>query len=138
MSHWNLSDKEFLEGLMELTIDPELFDNEAHFRFAWLCLEKWDYNEALEKVRSTIQRLDSTFGDGMKYHETITSALVQVIAFKMKTGKWKTAKAFIDDHGEFIISWLTLLKTHYSEKNLFSEEAKVHFVDADLDPLPVI
>jgi hypothetical protein len=50
------------------------------------------------------------------------------------TSSAESADSFIEQHPEMLDSKIML--THYSAEVLFSDEARIKFVEPDLDPIP--
>ena len=64
MSHYDLSDTEFLERYLACEFDPQLFDHEAHLRLGWLLIRDHGVEVAAEVLCDSIQRFDRTFDKG--------------------------------------------------------------------------
>src|SRR5262245_8226100 len=89
-----MSDAEFLAAFEACTIPKHDWTHAAHIRMAWLYLMRLRFAEALEAVRSGIQKYNRSLGNTTGYHETITVAFVRVIAPRLRAGE--TFSAFRD------------------------------------------
>ena len=78
-SHHDLSDNTFEHLFATATLDPSLFNHEAHLRLAWIHVNRYGVDQAVENICSQIQVFDATFGDGTKYNATVTAAAVRAV-----------------------------------------------------------
>jgi hypothetical protein len=137
MSHHNLSNQEFLRQIETVTIDPELFNHEAHIRMAWLYLNEFDNDTALGRISAGIKGIDVKYAGGMKYHHTITMVFANSMVTLMQGKTHKTWQGFIAANAGLGIS-KSFLAEYYSDDLLYSDEAKAGFVMPDKKPLPTI
>jgi hypothetical protein len=73
--------------------------------------------------------------DASKYHETLTRAwILAVWHFMQRTGTTQSADDLMERNPALLDSKIML--THYSAELLFSPEARRHFVEPNLDPIP--
>lgn len=73
--------------------------------------------------------------DNSRYHDTITRAWILAVRhFMVLTAPCATADSFIDQNPDMLDTKIML--THYSAEVLFSDRAREHFVEPDLDPIP--
>ena len=71
-----------------------------------------------------------------KYLETVTVAFAGIVAARMKTGEpWQEFAARIDD---ILNAGNPVLLKYYSERQLFSENARQEFVEPDKAELPEV
>lgn len=129
-----MSDDEFLAAFEACTIPKADWTHEAHVRMAWLYLSRLPFADALQKVRTGIQRYNRSLGNTTGYHDTITVAFVRVIAHRMQDGEGYTA--FRERHPDVLDRKLPALLRYYTEARLKSAEATERFVDPDREPLP--
>lgn len=148
----------FLTKFEQCRLERAEWTHEAHVRMAWLYLDRGlTYREARGKVRTGIKRLNAAFvarqnapcgatapaepvaepaaePKPVGFHETITTAFVRLVAARSRPGE-KFA-AFRKRNPDLFDRKLTALLSHYSREALFSGEARTHFVQPDLEPLP--
>jgi hypothetical protein len=129
-----MSDAEFLAAFEAAAIPRPGWTHEAHVRMAWLYLTRFPPDEALERVRVGIRRLNAVIGSADGYHETITVAFVRVIAARLAPGE--DYAAFRDRNPELFDRTLASLLRHYTKERLHSPEARRNFLPPDLAPLP--
>lgn len=132
------SEKVFYHAFLELSLPSTAWTHEAHLRMAWLVLSIYHFDEALERIRSGINRYnDNVIKKEKAYHETITVAFTRLISAGRESlpvhhrfEDFKAANPLLFDRQ------LTALLKHYRNSTLFSAEARSRFVEPDLAPLP--
>jgi hypothetical protein len=62
------------------TIDPDLFDHEAHVYVAWLYLRTFERDEAIRRFDAALRRLTRKIGAASKYNAMITWLFLKLIA----------------------------------------------------------
>ncbi len=129
-----MTDDEFLAAFEAAAFTRPEWTHEAHVRMAWLYLTRFPAAEALERVRTGIQKLNTKIGSPDGYHETITVAFVRVIAARLEPGE--DFPAFRERNPELFDRTLSALLRHYSKERLHSPEARKEFIDPDREPLP--
>ena len=114
------------------------FDHRAHLRLAYVYLvETNSPRKSVNLVRKALVGLLKHAGinPSAKYHETLTEAwLLAVHHFMHHIGSSSSANDFINRNSSLLDSKIML--THYSESVLFSESARVGFVEPDIEPIP--
>ncbi len=129
-------DVKFRNDVESCAFPIEAFDHRAHLRLAYTYLADRSVEQSYTAMKSSLQRYLVHNGiDPSKYHETITRAwILAVDYFLSKTGRSASSDDFIDLNPVMLDS--NIMLTHYSKGLLFSEEAKLSFVEPDLDPIP--
>ncbi|MCB1643903.1 MAG: hypothetical protein KDI36_00550 [Pseudomonadales bacterium] len=113
------------------------FDHRAHLRLAYIYLAGNSVGVAVQLMRRTLTGLLTHVGidPAQKYHQTLTEAwILAVYHFMKRSNGSDSADGFIDKNTVLLDSKIML--THYSEELLFSEQARVAFVEPDLDQIP--
>lgn len=129
-------DHDFLSRLEEFRIPAGQFHHAEHIRLAYICLVGNSSDEALLRIRTILKDFLKHVGaDDSKYHETVTQAWILAVDHFMQNSK------SVGSSQEFIEANPSLLKTdimltHYSKELLFSDAARTHFIEPDLDPIP--
>lgn len=131
-NHHELSDDDFLQQLEAETLDPALFNHEAHIRMPWLYLTRKKLQAALISISAAIQQLDDKYADGQKYHHTITVCFSLIIAAKITQNKFRNWELFISEHRD-LTNPKTLLSEYYHEATLCSYQARKSFAPPDKD-----
>ena len=129
-------DLAFRESIESCELFVSEFDHRAHLRLAYIYLLESDPETAFERIRKAITNiLNHNDVDPAKYHETITKAWVLAVQlFMRRSGTVQSSEHFIELNPRLLDSKIML--THYSEEHLFSDEARMAFVEPDLDPIP--
>ena len=131
----SLSDVEFLEEFENLTLKPEEFNHTAHIRIAWLYLSKYNLEDAILLTCKGIKCYAESLGAKEKYHATITCALVRIISLKKNLSRGQNFACFIDTNKNLVNNALKILKQYYSDELLFSEKARLTYVEPDISRL---
>ncbi len=130
----HLSDSEFEQQFVACTLDPSLFTHQAHLRLAWIHVTKYGPASAIDNICAQIQTYDKVFGDGTKYHVTVTIASVYIMDHFI-------CKSYSQAFNDFMIEF-PRLRTHFKEiiaqhyvNDIFKNvQAKDFYVAPDLQP----
>jgi hypothetical protein len=109
------------------------FDHRQHVKFAWTAVRDVGAHRAEQLISDEIRDFAAVHAPG-KYHQTMTSFWVRLVAHTLET----------DDSGSFdehIVRFPILLDKraawrHYSDEVLMSNEARDRYVPPDKCPLP--
>lgn len=117
----------------ELT--PDIWTHEAHIHVAWGYLNRFSFPQALQYICSGIKKLNTHNGKPNAYHETITIAMLILIAdriAKKPGGNWEEFKAYNAD----LLDWRnSILLKYYTYGELYSDTARKYFIWPDKRPL---
>jgi cellobiose-specific phosphotransferase system component IIA len=134
-----MDDETFIERFEAAAIPREGWRHRDHIRAAYLYLRGHPLDEATNRIRASIQKLNAahqtpeTLERG--YHETITQAWMRLVHCALyQFGPCDTADAFLDEQSQLLSKRALLM--FYSRDRLMSAEAKARFVEPDLAPLP--
>ncbi|WP_435010940.1 hypothetical protein P12x_002230 [Tundrisphaera lichenicola] len=132
-----MTDEEFLAAFEDCRIPREDWTHEAHVRMAWLYLGRRPLDEVIPIVRAGIRRYnDAVIRKPDAYHETITLAMLALIDSERESGgRWETYAEFRERAPELLDRALPALLRHYRRETLFSDRARLTFVEPDLIPL---
>ncbi|MFC4220366.1 hypothetical protein [Flagellimonas marina] len=119
--HSQFSDSEFVEAFERGSLEPKLFNHEAHLRLAWIYIQNHGEQIAIEKSCSSIKHFDAIHGKGDKFHTTITVAAVKVVHHFIKKSKSNTFADFIEEFPNLKTAFKEILNQHY-ELNIFSSD----------------
>ena len=132
----SLSDLEFLRTFEAGQVSPSEFNHRAHLRLAYVYLTQGDVNDAERRMREALLAfLEAHAIPREKFHETITRAWVMAVAHFMSRKRRADFAEFVADSAPLLDSKVML--THYSSGALFSDRARVEFVEPDLAAIPV-
>ena len=121
------------------TLPKDAWTHEAHLIVGLWHVERYVDVEALERLRSSIRRLNDAHGtpnsDTRGYHETITKAYVHVLdAFRSRCPA-ATLEECVELLLDSPVARPDLLFACYSRERLLSVEARRAWVEPDLRPL---
>jgi GNAT superfamily N-acetyltransferase len=126
----------FLKGFEDCTIPDKEWTHAAHVAMAAAYLLKYEWNEALDKARSGIQKFNAHHGGAPQlYHESLTRFWIHVChAFLNEVGLpgAEATRALIATYGRRS----DLYKEYYLYDALQSEEARREWRTPDAKPLP--
>ena len=127
-----IDDQTFLTQIENLTLDKIYFNHVGHLRLAWLYLESYETDIAVNKTCQSIKAYAESLGARQKFNKTITDALVRIMA-KRKAGlvneSWSN---FIKTNTDLVEDAFSVLLQYYSKERLLSEEARLSVVSADI------
>lgn len=137
MPHLVSSEDLLFKQQVEQCIFPiQAFSHRNHVRLAYIYLVEHSVTEATQLMRASLISLLNHYQiDPKKYHETLTQAWVLAVRYFMsQTQQANNADSFIAQHPQLLDSKIML--THYSNEVLFSEQARLEFVEPDLQWIP--
>ncbi len=118
------------------TIDPELFDHEAHVFIAWSYLQQCDLKESIDRFCAALRRLTRKLGIESKYHETLSWFFMILIAERRSESGSNVWQSFKRDNPDLFAKHPSIVRAYYSEERLGSTIARTQFVMPDRLPLP--
>lgn len=114
-------------------IDPKQFNHEAHVYVGWLYVKEFGLVDAISRFDSTLRRLTALLGAPEKYHATITSLFLMLIAERSRRDEnWRT---FRSRNTDLVTNSKAMLSRYYSDTLLFSNRAREQFVPPDKLPV---
>lgn len=133
-------DEDLLARFETQSISHADWNHRAHVRIAYIYLKRHTFDEALNRVRGGIQKLNASHGtpEALErgYHETLTQGFMCLIdAMMTHYGACDESRAFCDMHPQ--VMQRLALRFFYSRPRIVSMEAKARFVTPDLAPLPI-
>lgn len=128
-----------VQAFIDCSLPREEWTHEAHLKVGfWHCL-KFTYGDALDLLRERIKRYNVACGVAntrtQGYHETITRCYLNLIFSFMREVDMMLpindlAQDLIQTYGD-----RSLLLQYYSPEYLFSERARLEWVEPDRQPL---
>ena len=129
-----LDDKTFETQFANCTMDPGVFNHEAHIRLAWIHLRKYGREQAVHNICGQIARYDAVFGDGTKFHYTLTVAAIYIVDHHVTKSVATNFADFLEEYPRLRTHFREMIDAHYSAEQLLSEKAKSEYVAPDLMP----
>lgn len=129
------NDQIFVEQFETFKIQPRTFDHAAHLRLAFLYLSREGVEGAIQHVGTNIRAYAEHVGAVGKYHQTITEALVRLMAIRLARHQVPDWQTFLADNPDLVDDAKGVLLRYYSAKRLFSPEARETWLSPDRMPL---
>ncbi len=129
-----LNDTDFLAQFENQTLNPKHFNHVGHLRLAWLYLNQYDVETAVQRSCSGIQTYATSLGATTKFHFTITDALVRIMAQRIAQMPVKQWTIFLNENSDLVDNAISVLTQHFSKDVLFSEQARQTVVQPDKRP----
>ena len=132
--HLELSDLEFERAFSNCTIDPGIFSHEAHLRLAWIHINKYGVESAVENIRQQLQKFVKSVDAENKYHETVTVASIRAVNHFFQKSKTESFSDFISENKQLLDNFKNLLLTHYKTDIFKSLVAKETYLEPEKIP----
>jgi len=112
------------------------FRHASHLHVAWVYLaESSSVQQAANKMRHTLRRFAAAAGKPEKYHETITLFWVHLLSGVYAASRGERLEDIVHANPQLLEKNFSL--TYYSAERLFSDEARISWVEPDLKPLSI-
>jgi hypothetical protein len=112
------------------------FRHASHLHVAWVYLaESASVQQAANKMRHTLRRFAAAAGKPEKYHETITLFWVHLLSGVYAASRGERLEDIVHANPQLLEKNFSL--TYYSAERLFSDEARISWVEPDLKPLSI-
>ncbi|AZQ60733.1 hypothetical protein EI427_00465 [Flammeovirga pectinis] len=135
LNHTQLTDDIFIDQFRNGSLDPALFNHEAHLRLAWLYITTFDLERAEYEIQKQLQNYVKIVGASDKYHKTLTIVAVRMVNHFIQKSKSTNFGNFIREFPQMNKEFKQLINTHYSFNIFTSEKARQEFLEPDLLPL---
>jgi len=133
-NHYTLTDAQFEREFADAVLDPAVFTHEAHLRLAWIHLNKYGLETAIENIVQQLKRYTTAVGAADKYNETVTIAAVYAVQhFKIRSTHTDFA-TFLSENSQLKTNFKDLLHTHYQTDIFRSAHARTTFLEPELLP----
>ncbi|WP_233557527.1 MULTISPECIES: hypothetical protein [unclassified Aquimarina] len=96
-THFDLDDLEFIRLFKEGTLNPSLFNHEAHLRLAWIYISFSDADTACKKISNHILSYVTKLNATDKFNRTLTIAAVNIVNHYIQKSKSNNFKGFITE-----------------------------------------
>lgn len=133
-SHFNLTDDEFETAFRDCTLDPKLFTHEAHLRLAWIHIEKYGIQKAVDNICHQILDYVTHLNATDKYNKTLTVAAIKAVRHFADKSASDHFSDFILEFPRLQYNFKTLIAKHYGFDIFNSEAAKKEYIAPDLLP----
>ncbi len=131
-SHYELSDDQFEIQFQSARLPPALFSHEAHVRLAWIHINKYGSEVAVENITGQLMSYVKTIGATDKYNMTLTVAAVKAVHHFMQKSASNNFPDFIAEFPRLKTNFRELMAHHYKMDIYHSPVAKREYVEPDL------
>jgi hypothetical protein len=131
-AHHALDDETFETTFASGAMSASLFTHEAHLRLAWIHIQKYGPEQAIDHVTRQIIDFVSRLGAADKYNHTLTVAAVRVVNHFMEKSNTGTFYELLLAFPRLKNNFKDLICQHYSKDVLSMERAKKEYVEPDL------
>ena len=131
-NHKELSDFEFEQQFEKCSLDPNLFTHEAHLRLAWIHINKYGIDKAIENVNIQLINFVDILGAKDKYNKTLTIAALKAVNHFICKSKSENFNDFILEFPRLRNNFKELMSLHYSIDVFNSKQAKAEYLEPDL------
>ncbi|MEX3947288.1 hypothetical protein AB4Y40_05950 [Paraburkholderia sp. EG287B] len=132
----DLTDDAFLEAFLACRLPPGAFNHRNHLRVAWIHLQRFPLDEAIERTCAGIAQYAAHLGAPGQYHRTITETLIRLMAHAGASDPLRSFDEFLARAPAFSGDCRALVAAYYSSDKLNRPEARVFFLSPDRLPLP--
>jgi hypothetical protein len=132
--HFQLNDDAFEQQFADCELDAELFSHEAHLRLAWIHIQKYGVDDAIENVSTQLKRYTAHVNAADKFNKTITMAAVYAVHHFMQKTPSGDFFSFIGVNPQLKYQFKSLIQSHYSAAIFTLPAAKNEFLQPDLSP----
>ena len=133
-SHYQLSDHQLAAEFSKATLDPALFNHEAHLRLAWIHIKTSGVEMAVKDISKQLKQYTEVLGFQEKYHETVTVAAILAVNHFMSKSTSDCFKGFIDQFPRLKTNFKDLLEQHYHKDIFSSPEARKRYLEPEILP----
>ena len=131
-----MTDVELTRALERGEVANENFNHVSHLHVAWVYLaESSSVQQAANKMRDTLRRFAGAAGKPQKYHETITLFWVHLLSRAHAASGGERLEEIVHANPQLLEKNFPL--AYYSAERLFSDEARISWVEPDLKPLSI-
>lgn len=133
-NHFDLNDDVFEKLFETCELSPDLFNHEAHLRLAWIHIEKYGLEQAIQNIENQLKKFVAHVGAKNKYHQTLTIVAVRVVHHFAQQAKEKSFQSFIQQFPDLKNNFKQLINSHYTYDVFNSEKARILYQEPDADP----
>ncbi|MDE2610480.1 MAG: hypothetical protein KGL61_12950 [Burkholderiales bacterium] len=130
------TDDAFLEAFLACRLPAHAFNHRNHLRVAWIHLQCFPIDEAIERTCAGIARYAAHLDASHRYHRTLTEALVRLMAHAGGADRSLAFEGFLAQAPAFLGDCRIMVAEHYSPELLARPDARYDFLWPDRLPLP--
>lgn len=130
--HYTLSDNQFEQLFASATLDPAVFSHEAHLRLAWIHLNRYGLETAIQNITGQLRNYTRAVGAADKYNETVTIAAIHAVNHFKKRSICTDFASFIAQNSRLKTNFRDLMNAHYQTDIFKSASAKATYLEPEL------
>lgn len=130
-----LDDRDFLTRFEHLTLPLPDFDHAGHLRLAWLYLQTYPLDRAIDRTLSGISAYAASQGAATKFHHTLTEAVVRIMYQRHAASGETDFPAWLAANADLLGDFRGVLARYYSDRRLYSEAARREWMAPDIRPI---
>jgi len=108
-----LTDKDFLNDIVNCTLSPELFNHEAQLRLSWILINKYGLEVATIKNCKIKERYFKKAMNSDKFNLPLTKAYTEILHFFMESSSTREFDKLLREFPRLRFNFKKLVKTHY-------------------------
>jgi hypothetical protein len=133
-AHFELGDYVFEQQFRACTLNPALFNHEAHLRLAWIHIKKYGVDKAIENICQQLTTFVGLLGASDKYNKTLTIAAIRAVNHFINKADIDNFQDFIQTFPRLKFNFKELMAFHYLADIYTLETAKKEYLQPDLLP----
>ena len=133
-NHVELNDNQFEQLFSSGSLDPALFNHAARLRLAWIHINKYGIEKAIDNICAQLQDYVQSLGVKDKYNITVTIAAIRAVYHFMLKSDTKDFQNFITENQRLEFNFKELLSCHYTTDIFQSENARQRYLKPELLP----
>ena len=134
MEHLCFTDDELVRQFQSCQLDPQLFNHEAHLRIAWIYINKFGLDAAIESMCEDLYNYVDHLSAKDKFNKTLTVAAIRAVDHFNKRSLSLSFVDFIKRYPQLKNDFKRLIASHYKTDIFNSPSAKLHYLEPDLLP----
>ena len=133
-THYEFTDSQFEKQFNNCTLPAQFFTHEAHLRLAWIYIDKYGLEQAIQLIDHQLLNFVDALGSRDKYNKTVTIAAVKVVNHFKLLSKARNFSDFIAENTQLGNNFKALIAQHYRTDIFNSTLAKIEYLPPDLLP----
>lgn len=133
-THFAINDHEFERQFKDCTLNPAIFNHEAHLRLAWIHIKNYRIETAIDNICTQLVAYVDKLGARDKYNKTLSIAAIRAVYHFMLKSKSDNFRDFIAEFPRLKYNFKDLLSFHYAIDIFENEKAKYEYLEPDLLP----
>lgn len=130
--HHLLTNDEFEEKFSNCDLPAVIFTHEAHLRLAYIYINKYGLDIAIDKLSIQIADCDNKYGDGTKYNKTLTIASTKIMHHFIEKAQSTDFNSLLREFPKLKLDFAGIIKSHYALNIFNSDKAKQEYLEPDL------